>query len=89
MAEPTPAKTKRRVEMNSAMQALMEAKLTESLKFPNAMPAIFRSFFENLKAGGGEDKIRKCWGTQKYSTKGFYRELYKQQKIIKDSIKAY
>ena len=41
----------------------MEAKLTESLKFPNAMPAIFRSFFENLKAGGGEDKIRKCWGT--------------------------
>lgn len=44
MAEPTPAKTKIKVEMNSAIYALIEPKLKESSKRPNAMPAILRTF---------------------------------------------
>lgn len=40
MAEPTPAKTKSKVEMNSARYAFREAKLKESSKEPKAIPAI-------------------------------------------------
>jgi hypothetical protein len=40
MADPTPAKTKTRVEMNSARYALRELALKESSKRPNAMPAM-------------------------------------------------
>lgn len=44
MAEPTPAKMKSKVEMNSAMYDLMEAKLHESPILPIAIPGIFFSF---------------------------------------------
>lgn len=46
MAEPTPAKTKSKVEMNSATYALMEAALHESSKRPKAIPGIFFFFFQ-------------------------------------------
>lgn len=45
MADPTPAKTKIRVEMNSARYALRELTLKESSKRPNAMPGM-ASFME-------------------------------------------
>lgn len=49
MAEPTPANTKSKVEMNSATYAFKVARLNESSNLPNAIPGIFLFLKFNLK----------------------------------------